>query len=229
MSDIKKNIELVKSRIKEAALRAGRNPAAIKLVAVTKTVSPDRVLEAVNAGITDIGENRVQELVEKKNMTGDVCNWHMVGHLQKNKVRHIIDTVSLIHSVDSVELAEEIGKRAERLGKTAEILMQVNVAGEKSKYGFSPEGVEDAARDISHIKGIKTRGLMTIAPYVDNPEQVRGVFRELKRLSIDICGKNIDNIYMDCISMGMSSDFEIAIEEGSNIVRIGSLIFGKRL
>ncbi len=229
MSEIEKNIELVKKKIKEAALRAGRNPATVKLVAVTKTVRPDRILEAVNAGITDVGENRVQELVEKKNLTGDVCNWHMVGHLQRNKVKHIIDTVSLYHSVDSIELAEEIGKRAERLGKTAEILMQVNVAGEKSKYGFRPEEVEDAARNISHIKGIKTRGLMTIAPYVDNPEQIRGVFRELKRLSIDICGKNIDNIYMDYLSMGMSGDFEIAIEEGASIVRIGSLIFGKRL
>lgn len=228
-NDIKDNLSKVYERIRRAAERAGRDPESIKLVAVTKNVTVDRITEAIKQGVTDIGENRVQELLMKHDAIGSRCSWHMIGHLQRNKVRQIIDKVTLIHSLDSLELAEEINKRASAANLTVDVLIQVNVAGEESKFGISPGEVPDFARSVSKYPGIRVRGLMTIAPYAENPEEIRWVFRDLKRLAIDMKGENIDNIYMDFLSMGMSNDFEAAIEEGANIVRIGSAIFGKRI
>lgn len=228
-TDIRDNLLKVSERIQMAAERAGRDPKSIKLVAVTKNVTVDRIEEAIMQGVMNIGENRVQELLMKHDAVDSNCSWHMIGHLQRNKVRQIIDKVALIHSLDSMELAEEINKRASAANLTVDVLIQVNVAGEESKFGISPAEAPRFARSVSKYPGIRVRGLMTIAPYAENPEEIRWIFRDLKRLAIDMKGENIDNIYMDFLSMGMSNDFEAAIEEGANIVRIGSAIFGKRI
>jgi len=225
--NIKENIAAVRARISAAAQRAGRNPEDITLVAVSKTVEPQRIIEAIDGGITHLGENRVQELVKKYDAIPGKIQWHLIGHLQTNKVKYIIDKVSLVHSVDSIELAKEIDRRANRRGTVVNILIQVNVAGEETKFGISPDQVEDMIEEIRSYPGIKVKGLMTIAPFAENPEEIRYVFRELNKKYIDIKRKNIDNIDMEYLSMGMSNDFEVAIEEGSNMVRIGTAIFGK--
>ncbi len=225
--NIKENIAAVRARIAAAAQRAGRNPEDITLVAVSKTVEPQRIIEAIDGGITHLGENRVQELVKKYDAIPGRIQWHLIGHLQTNKVKYIIDKVSLVHSVDSIELAKEIDRRANRRGTVVNILIQVNVAGEETKFGISPDQVEDMIEEIRSYPGIKVKGLMTIAPFAENPEEIRYVFRELNKKYIDIKRKNIDNIDMEYLSMGMSNDFEVAIEEGSNMVRIGTAIFGK--
>lgn len=225
---IRKNIENIKDRMQKAAAKSGRNPDDIKLLAVTKTVGTDKIQEAIEQGILDLGENRVQELSKKYDIIDSKYNWHLIGHLQTNKVKYIVDKVAMIHSVDRVELAEEIQKRAAQIGKTVDVLIQVNVSGEESKFGIAPEHTKDMVRNISGMKNIKVKGLMTIAPYVEDPEEIRFVFKELKKIFIDIQQENIDNIDMSFLSMGMSNDFEIAIEEGANIIRIGTLLFGKR-
>ena len=225
---IKDNCENVRSRIYAAAQRSGRSPEEIRLVAVSKTVDPGRIKKALEWGITDLGENRVQELVEKYDKIDMKCNWHLIGHLQLNKVKYVIDKVSMIHSLDRLELAREIQKRAESAGRRMEVLVQVNVSGEESKFGISPDKAPGFVRELSKMGNIKVRGLMTIAPYAEDPENVRWVFAGLRKLLIDIRKENIDNINMDYLSMGMSNDFEVAIEEGANMVRIGTAIFGKR-
>ncbi len=225
---IDQNCHGVMERIRAAAEKARRDPEEIKLIAVTKTVDTDRISKALECGITDTGENRVQELCDKYDILGDRCKWHLIGHLQTNKVKYIIDKVCLIHSLDSIELAEEIQKRAEKSGKTVEVLVQVNVAAEATKFGIEPENAIDFVRKLSSMGNIKVRGLMTIAPFSEDPEQVRWVFASLRKLRIDIIGENIDNINMDYLSMGMSNDFEVAIEEGANMVRVGTSIFGRR-
>ena len=168
-------------------------------------------------------------MLEKYDNIDSRCRWHLIGHLQTNKVKYIIDKVSLIHSLDSLELAKEIQKRAEKADRVMDVLVQVNVAGEESKFGISPSEVRDFLLSVRKYKNLKVRGLMTIAPYAENPEDIRWVFRDLNKIFIDIKSENIDNIYMDYLSMGMSNDFEIAVEEGSNMVRIGTSIFGKRI
>ena len=230
--DIKENIERIKERVEKAARKSGRSPDEIKLIAVTKNVEPARILEAIDAGIWDLGENRVQEMQEKVeaiSTAGRKVNWHMIGHLQKNKVKYLVDSVSIIHSLDSIELAQEIDKRAKKVGRIINVLIQVNVAEEESKFGIFKDEVNKFIEDVVKYDNIRVKGLMTIAPKAANPEDVRFVFRELNKIFIDIKSENIDNIYMDYLSMGMSNDFEIAVEEGSNMVRIGTSIFGKRI
>ncbi|NLK87184.1 MAG: YggS family pyridoxal phosphate-dependent enzyme [Clostridiaceae bacterium] len=225
---IKSNLEAVVHRVNAAAARAGRDPSDIKLIGVTKTIDTARIKAAYDCGISDFGENRVQELCKKADILDINCNWHLIGHLQTNKVKYIIDRVSLIHSLDSHDLAVEINRRAESAGRIADVLVQVNVAGEDSKFGIRPEETLGFIKDVSRMGNIRVKGLMTIAPLAVDPEDVRWVFAGLGKLRIDISRENIDNVDMTCLSMGMSNDFEVAIEEGSNMVRIGTALFGKR-
>jgi pyridoxal phosphate enzyme (YggS family) len=191
-------------------------------------VEPERILRIIDEGILDLGENRVQELTKKYDKINRECNWHLIGHLQTNKVKYILDKVKLIHSVDRIELAQEINKRAQRHGITIDVLVQVNVSGEESKFGVSLEGAQELVEKINHLSHLKTRGFMTIAPFAEDPERIRYVFSKLRDFSIDIRKEKLDNRSMDILSMGMSNDFEVAIEEGSNMVRIGTALFGKR-
>ncbi len=227
-SEIKSNLDNVFQRIKTAAEKSGRKPEDIKVIAVTKTIATERINNVYEYGLRDMGENRVQELMEKYDKLPEDCKWHLIGHLQTNKVKYIIDKVEMIHSVDSLELAKEINTRAARHSRKVDILLQVNVSGEESKFGIKPEQVDDYVDLISKMENISLRGLMTVAPYAQNPQDIRPVFRNLYNIYIDIKRKRIDNVNMDYLSMGMSNDYEVAIEEGSNLVRIGTSIFGKR-
>lgn len=226
--EIAENIKTVLQKIERAAAKSGRPAEAVKLIAVTKTIPPELIRAALNSGVTELGENRVQELREKYDSIGEGCNWHLIGHLQTNKVKYIADKVSLIHSLDSLELAREIQKRGEMAGRSIEVLVQVNIAGEETKFGIDKSEAIAFIKRVSGYPSMRVRGLMTIAPLAANAEDVRYVFRELAKLRIDICRENIDNIGMDYLSMGMSGDYEVAIEEGSNMVRIGTAIFGHR-
>jgi len=225
---IKENLDDIYSRIKVAAEKSGRRAEDIKLIAVTKTVDIDRIKNVYDYGILDFGENRVQELLEKYDKLGQLCKWHLIGHLQTNKVKYIIDKVEMIHSVDSLQLAREIDTRAAKLGKKMNIFLQVNVSGEESKFGVNPNEVHEFVKIISEFGNISLRGMMTIAPYSHNAEDLRPIFNKLYNIYIDIKSKKLDNVCMDYLSMGMSNDFEVAIEEGANIIRIGTGIFGKR-
>ncbi len=227
-TEIKSNLDDILQRVKAAAEKSGRRLEDINIIAVTKTIAEDRIKNVYDYGLRDMGENRVQELMEKYDKLPGDCRWHLIGHLQTNKVKYIIDKVEMIHSVDSIELAKEINARAARHGRKVDILLQVNVSGEESKFGIKPEQVDEYVNILSSMENISLRGLMTIAPYAQNPQDIRPVFRNLYNIYIDIKRKRIDNVYMDYLSMGMSNDYEIAIEEGSNIIRIGTSIFGKR-
>jgi len=223
---IKNNIRIIKEKIKKAALKTNRNPEKIKLVAVTKTVTIEQIKEAINAGIKIIGENKVHEAKEKYHILTADIEWHLVGHLQTNKVKYAVEIFDLIHSVDSVKLAKEIDKRSLQFGKISNVLIEVNVSGEDTKYGIKPEEAELFIKKISEFPRILVRGLMTIAPMVKDKEETRPYFGKLRELSEEIKSKNIRNVKMDYLSMGMTEDFEIAIEEGANMVRIGRGIFG---
>ena len=225
---IKRNLEIIREKIEKAAAKSGRKLEDIMLVAVSKTVEPEKIIKAIDEGITELGENRVQELTQKYDIINRDCNWHLIGHLQTNKVKYIVDKVKLIHSVDRYSLAAEINDRASKIGKKVDILVQVNISGEQSKFGVSEKEALSLIRQIAELENLRVRGLMTIAPYTSNPETVRYVFAGLRKLSIDIEKENINNINMEYLSMGMSNDFEVAIEEGSNIVRIGTALFGER-
>ncbi len=225
---IRDNIADVRKRVESAAKVSGRMLKDIDIIAVTKTVDTERIMYAVEEGLVNLGENRVQELVEKYDIINRECNWHLIGHLQTNKVKYIIDKVKMIHSLDRIELADEIQARAEKIGKVIDVLVQVNVSGEKSKFGIGTQDVMDFIKKLSTYSNLRVRGLMTMAPYVEQPEDIRYVFRGLREIFIDINNQNVDNICMDCLSMGMSNDFEVAIEEGANMVRIGTAIFGRR-
>jgi PLP dependent protein len=225
---IRYNFEKINERITAAVLKAGRNREDVKLIAVSKTIDAKIVKKALECGVTDLGENRVQELCDKADIIDMKCNWHLIGHLQTNKVKYIIDKVTMIHSLDSMELAAEIQKRAEKAAKQIKVLVQVNIAAEDTKFGIKPEEALGFIKNIANMGNIKVKGLMTIAPLAENPEDVRWVFASLRKLLIDISKENIDNIDMDYLSMGMTNDFEVAIEEGSSMVRIGTAIFGKR-
>ena len=226
MEIIKNNIRIIKEKIKKAALKTNRNPEKIKLVAVTKTVTIEQIKEAINAGIKIIGENKVHEAKEKYRILTAETEWHLVGHLQTNKVKYAVEIFDLIHSVDSVKLAKEINKRSLQFGKISNVLIEVNVSGEDTKYGIKPEEAELFIKIISEFPRISVRGLMTIAPMVKDKEETRPYFGKLRELSEEIKSKNIRNVKMDYLSMGMTEDFEIAIEEGANMVRIGRGIFG---
>ena len=218
----------VEAKIQAACDRAGRKREEVTLIAVSKTKPIEMLQEAYDLGVRVFGENKVQEITAKYDALPDDIHWHMIGHLQTNKVKYIIDKVDLIHSVDSVKLAETIEKEAAKHNLTANILIEVNVAGELNKFGFKPEEVEAFVRAISGFSGIRVRGLMTSAPYVENPEDNRCYFRQLKQLCVDINAKNIDNINMDVLSMGMTGDYQVAVQEGSTMVRVGTGIFGER-
>lgn len=228
MSFVKENIASIKSRIKNAAEKSGRNFEDISLVAVTKTISPEIIQEAVNAGITFLGENKVQEARDKiDKIKGDV-EWHLIGHLQRNKVKMALELFSLIQSVDSFALAEEIQKRAQQMQKSIDILVQVNIGLEKTKYGINPANTENFIESIASFENLNIKGLMAIAPFKENPEDVRPYFRQMQSIFESIKQKSPKNVEMQYLSMGMSNDFEVAIEEGSNMIRVGTAIFGAR-
>ena len=218
----------IKKRVEAACQRAGRNPEEVTLIAVSKTKPVEMLREAYEAGARDFGENKVQEILAKEPKLPEDIRWHMIGHLQTNKVRQIVGKTCLIHSVDSVRLAEEIHKESVKKGLVTQILLEVNVAEEESKFGFHVEEVEDALKQIQEFSGVCVRGLMTIAPFVDNPEDNRPVFQKLNKLYVDMKTKNIDNDTMNILSMGMTGDFEVAVEEGATMVRVGTGIFGAR-
>lgn len=228
MSYISENLALVNEEIKRSANIAGRNPEDIKLVAVTKTYGAYIINEAINCGVTDIGENRVQEVMEKYDSVKPV-RWHIIGHLQKNKVKYIIDKAELIHSVDSFELAKEIDRQAKKIGKVQNVLLEVNVSGEESKFGISPEDCESLCRQISEdFDNVKIKGLMTVAPYTEDEGLLKNVFEGLRDLALQISKKEIENVDMAELSMGMTNDYPLAISCGATIVRVGTGIFGKR-
>lgn len=225
---LKENLESVEARIQAACDRAGRKREEVTLIAVSKTKPASMLQEAYDLGVRVFGENKVQEIRDKYEVLPKDIEWHMIGHLQTNKVKYIVDKVKLIHSVDSLKLAETIEKEAEKHNCKTDILLEVNVAEEESKFGLKTEEVlplYDAVRKYSHIN---VRGLMTIAPFVDNPEKNRTIFADLHKLYVDIKEKNIDNDTVSILSMGMTNDFEVAIEEGATMVRIGTGIFGAR-
>ena len=222
------NLRQVEQRIENACKRANRQRNEVTLIAVSKTKPISMLEEIYKEGIRCFGENKVQELVDKAGQLPEDIRWHMIGHLQRNKVKYIIDKVYLIHSVDSLRLAEEISKEAVKHGVTANILIEVNVAGEESKFGVSPEDTPGLIEEISRLPAIQVRGLMTIAPFVEKAEDSRIIFNALLKLYVDISRKNIDNVHMDFLSMGMTGDYEVAVEEGATFVRVGTGIFGER-
>lgn len=223
------NLRKVEERITAACERAGRKCGEVTLIAVSKT-KPTAMLQTVyDAGIREFGENKVQELCGKHEVLPGDIHWHMIGHLQRNKVKQVLGKACLIHSVDSLRLAEQIEADAAKLGCAVPILIEVNAAKEESKFGLALSEVEEFVRKVAVFPHISIKGLMTIAPYVKNPEENRIHFRNLKQLSVDIARKNIDNVCMDCLSMGMTNDYEIAIEEGATLVRVGTGIFGERI
>ena len=226
---IAENVKLVKENIAAAAIRCGRDPAEIKLVAATKMNDASRVREAVAAGVDICGENRVQELLEKSAQGAyDGCPLHFIGHLQKNKVKNIVGRVELIHSVDSVSLASEINRRAAAMGITQDILLEVNIGAEENKSGFAPEELFPALDEIAQFSSVRVLGLMAIPPICEISENNRVYFSRMKQLFIDIGQKKYDNVTMLLLSMGMSADYEVAVEEGANLVRVGTGIFGAR-
>ena len=222
------NLHEVQENIRKACERSGRNPEDVTLIAVSKTKPVSDIEQIYAAGIREFGENKVQEMNDKQKVLPGDINWHMIGHLQRNKVKYIVDNVAMIHSVDSVRLAEEISKEAVKKNVAVDMLVEVNVAKEESKFGLYTEDVSQFVEQISKLPGINIKGLMTSAPFVDNPEDNRQYFKKLKDLSVDINAKNIDNVHMDFLSMGMTNDYVVAVEEGATHVRVGTAIFGHR-
>ncbi|MBQ2579453.1 MAG: YggS family pyridoxal phosphate-dependent enzyme [Lachnospiraceae bacterium] len=225
---VKENLTQVEANITAACKRAGRSRDEVTLIAVTKTKPVEMLQEAYDWGSRNFGENKVQEIIDKYDKLPSDIRWHMIGHLQRNKVKYIVDKVCLIHSVDSYRLAEEINIQAKKRGVVVPILIEVNIADEQSKFGVRPEETMQLVREISSLDGVSIRGLMCIAPYVVDSEENRPFFRKIKALSIDIEKENIDNVSMDILSMGMTGDYEVAIEEGATMVRVGTGIFGER-
>ena len=222
------NIRSVETRIQNACERAGRNRDDVTLICVTKTMPVEDLRQAYDAGQRCFGENRVQEINDKFPRHPDDIKWHMIGHLQTNKVRYLMDKAVMIHSVDSAHLARAISKEAVKAGRVMDILLEVNAAGEESKFGLSREEVLPLVKDIASLPGIHICGLMTVAPFTDDPETNRVFFRNLRELAVDIDRQSIDNVSMAVLSMGMTGDFEVAIEEGATHIRVGTAIFGKR-
>lgn len=225
---VAENYKYVLKKVEEACERSGRDPKEVTLIAVSKTKPVEMIEEAIEAGARVFGENKVQELCDKYEQLPKDLHWHLIGHLQRNKVKYIVDKAELIHSVDSMKLAEEISKEALKKNVEVNILIEVNVAEEESKFGVSVEETFALVEEIAKLPGIHIQGLMTIAPYTDDPEENRPVFRTLKKLAVDIKKKNIDNVCMDVLSMGMTGDYQVAVEEGATLVRVGTGIFGER-
>lgn len=225
---IKENITYVEQQIEKACEVSKRKKDEVTLIAVSKTKPVEMLQEAYDTGCRDFGENKVQELVDKYEVLPKDIRWHMIGHLQRNKVKYIVDKVFLIHSVDSLRLAEEISKEAGKKQVTCRILIEVNIAGEISKFGTTKEQVFSLVREIAALPNIEIKGLMTIAPVCEKPEENRKYFEQLRKLSVDINKENIDNVSMDILSMGMTGDYTVAVTEGATMVRVGTGIFGER-
>lgn len=225
---LKSNFEEVEAKIQAACERSGRKREEITLIAVSKTKPVKMLQEAYDFGTRIFGENKVQEIVDKYDALPKDISWHMIGHLQRNKVKYIVDKVDLIHSVDSLRLAEAIEKEAIKKDIIVNILIEVNAAKEDSKFGVMPEDAEKLVSDIAHLPHIRIQGLMTIAPFVENPEENRIYFQRLRNLAVDIDEKKSDNVNMSILSMGMTNDYEVAIEEGATMVRVGTGLFGAR-
>ena len=228
MEDFKKNLEIIEENICKACKKVGRERSEVTLIAVSKTKPLEDLQAVYDLNIRDFGENKVQELTGKIEAMPDDIKWHMIGHLQRNKVKYIVDKVELIHSVDSLRLAEEISKQAIKKNVNVNILVEINIGDEESKFGISADEVKVLVRDIAKLDNIKVQGLMCVAPYVVDSEENRAFFHKIKDLSVDIMKENIDNVNMNVLSMGMSNDYQVAIEEGATMVRIGSNLFGKR-
>ncbi len=225
---LQENYDKVADNILKACETSGRNPEEVTLIAVSKTKPVSMLQEIYDHGCRDFGENKVQELVEKYEVLPKDIRWHLIGHLQRNKVKYVVDKAALIHSVDSLKLAEEISKEALKKNVEVDILIEVNVAEEESKFGAKAEDTVELVSQIAKLPGIHIKGLMTIAPYVENPEDNRQYFAQLRQLSVDISAKNIDNVTMNVLSMGMTGDYETAVSEGATLVRVGTGIFGER-
>ncbi len=226
--DIQLNLKEVEANIRIACKNSGRAREEITLIAVSKTKPIDLLNEVYNAGIRDFGENKVQEMCEKYEVMEKDIRWHMIGHLQTNKVKYLIGKTSLIHSVDSYKLACEIEKQAAKYDCIMDILIEVNIAEEESKFGLAKDDVVELVKQVAQLPHVRIKGLMTVAPYVVDSEENRTFFRKIKQLSVDINNQNIDNVSMDILSMGMSGDYMVAIEEGATMVRVGTNIFGER-
>lgn len=225
---LKENLANVEKNIEQACKNAGRSRDEVTLIAVSKTKPVEMLQEIYDENIRDFGENKVQELCSKMEQLPSDIRWHMIGHLQRNKVKYIVGKVELIHSVDTYRLAEEINIQAKKQNVIVPILVEVNIAHEESKFGISAEDAILLVEEISKLENIRIKGLMTIAPYVENPEDNRLYFRKITQLSVDITNKNIDNVFMEILSMGMTGDYMVAIEEGATMVRVGTGIFGER-
>ncbi len=225
---LKENLSVVEENIKKACEKAGRDRNEVTLIAVSKTKPVEMLKEVYDTGIRNFGENKVQEMCEKMDVLPEDIKWHMIGHLQRNKVKYIAGRTELIHSVDTYRLAEEINIQAKKKNIIIPILVEVNIAGEESKFGTSAEDAMLLVEDISKLENVRIKGLMTIAPYVEDAEENRPYFRKIKQLAVDIANKNIDNVSMEILSMGMTGDYMVAIEEGSTMVRVGTGIFGAR-
>lgn len=225
---ITENLEQVRKNIDEACRMAGRDPKEVTLIAVSKTKPVSMLKEAYDAGARCFGENKVQEIMDKHPQLPEDIQWHMIGHLQRNKVKYIVDKVSMIHSVDSLRLAQTIEQEAAKHNVCVPVLLEVNVAQEESKFGLKMDEVLPFIETIADFPHIKVQGLMTIAPYVENAEDNRDFFRQLKKLSVDIEAKNINNVSMSVLSMGMTGDYQVAVQEGATMVRVGTGIFGER-
>lgn len=228
MNMLKENLQKVEENIEAACKRAGRDRSEVTLIAVSKTKPVDMLQEVYDTGIREFGENKVQEMMDKYEVLPKDIHWHMIGHLQRNKVKYLMGKTALIHSVDSLRLAEEISAQSVKHDVITDILIEVNIAGEESKFGTSKEEAMALVEAAAKLPNIHICGLMTIAPYVDDPEDNRKYFRGIRELSVDIKEKNIDNVDMRILSMGMSGDYEVAIEEGATMVRVGTGIFGAR-
>lgn len=225
---IKENLNIVHNNIEKAIKNSNRNQKDVSLISVTKTKPVEMLQEAYDCGERDFGENKVQEIMDKYDKLPNDIRWHMIGHLQTNKVKYIADKIYMIHSVESIKLANEINKQAIKCNRIIPILVEVNIGDEDSKFGVKYDECIDFIEKISILPGIAVKGLMAIAPYVENPEENREHFKRMKQLSVDIMQKNIDNIEMNVLSMGMTGDYMVAIEEGSTYVRVGTGIFGER-
>ena len=228
MTMLAENLKQVEENIEKACQRAGRKREEVTLIAVSKTKPVTMLSEIYDCGVRDFGENKVQEICEKRDLLPSDIRWHMIGHLQRNKVKYIIKDTALIHSVDSYRLAEEINIQAKKIRRIVPILIEVNIAEEASKFGIAANETLQLTEEISRLDNLRIQGLMTIAPYTENPEENRPYFEKIRELSVDIKRENIDNVSMDVLSMGMTGDYMTAIEEGATIVRVGTGIFGAR-
>ena len=225
---IRDNLCAVEENIRAACDRSGRERSDVKLIAVSKTKPVEMLKDAYDLGCRDFGENKVQELIDKYDKMPADVRWHMIGHLQRNKVKYIVDKVFMIHSVDSMRLAEEISKEAVKKNVTVSVLVEVNIAKEENKFGTDAEETVSLVEEIAKLPNIVVKGLMTIAPYVEDSEENRLYFAKLKQIYVDIIHKNIDNVCMEELSMGMTGDYEVAVEEGATYIRVGTGIFGER-